>query len=147
MHIQTERVPLRPAQLHKFIRIVCCPCFWFFPIISEDFVAYAQTDLGIRCSHFPARPLFSQIWDDVLNLVCNHKPISLCPYRIYPTHQDRQAWTNRVELDQTPRSAASDQGLRCLSLIQHFFNPSTGSKMDLFKFWGKFGKMWRCPNI
>ena len=37
-----------------------------------------------------------------------------------PKYWGRQAWTNSVDPDQTPRNAASDQGLHCLSLIQQF---------------------------
>ena len=50
----------------------------------------------------------------------------------YCTCSDRQAWANSVDPDQTPRSAASDQGLHCLPLIQQFYI-FTGSKMDLLK--------------
>ena len=33
----------------------------------------------------------------------------------------RQAWANRVDPDQTPQNAASDQGLHCLPLNQQFY--------------------------
>ena len=38
-------------------------------------------------------------------------------YRIYPKYSDIQAWANSEDSDQTPRSAASDQGLHCLPHI------------------------------
>ena len=34
---------------------------------------------------------------------------------------DRQVWANNVDPDQMPHSAASDQALHCLPLIQHYF--------------------------
>ena len=37
--------------------------------------------------------------------------------RIY-LHTDRQVRANNIDPDQTPRSAASDQGLHCLPLLQ-----------------------------
>ena len=47
------------------------------------------------------------------------------PYRIYylPSFRTEQATANSVDPDQTPRSAASDQGLYCLLFIQQYFNP------------------------
>ena len=39
--------------------------------------------------------------------------------------------TNSIDSDQTPQNAVSDQGLRCLPLIQQFLNSSTVSKIDL----------------
>ena len=50
---------------------------------------------------------------------------------------DRKSLTNSVGPDQMPQSAASDQGLHCLSLIQQFYTHYTnlhtfaGSKIDL----------------
>ena len=37
-------------------------------------------------------------------------------------------------LDQMLKNAESDQGLDCLPLTQQFLDPSTGSKIILFKF-------------
>ena len=47
--------------------------------------------------------------------------------------------------DQTPCFAA-DQGLHCLLLIQQLFDTLTGSEIELFKFYDKYGKEIRCPN-
>ena len=55
-------------------------------------------------------------------------------YRNNPEYWDRQDWLNRVDPDQMPQNAASDQGLHCLPLIQQFLHTSTDSKLDLFKF-------------
>ena len=41
-------------------------------------------------------------------------------YRSYPEYTDRQALANSVDPDQTPRNAASDQNLLCLSFIPQF---------------------------
>ena len=41
-------------------------------------------------------------------------------YRIDPKYWDRHAWANSADPDQTPRPAASDQGLHCLPIIQQF---------------------------
>ena len=38
--------------------------------------------------------------------------------------------TNSVDPDQTPRSAASDQGLHCLPFTQHYLDTSTGRTID-----------------
>ena len=37
--------------------------------------------------------------------------------------------------------------LHCLQSTQQFLDTSTGSKMDLFKFQGEYGKDLKCPNI
>ena len=44
-----------------------------------------------------------------------------------------QAGAISVDPDQTPQNAASDQGLRCLPIIQHFYTHSQVVKKDLFK--------------
>ena len=41
-------------------------------------------------------------------------------YRTYSTYSYKQAWTYRVEPDQTPQNVASDQVLYCLPLTQQF---------------------------
>ena len=40
-----------------------------------------------------------------------------------------------------PQNAASDQGLHCLPIIQQFLRTSIDTKMDMFKFEDKYGKM------
>ena len=52
------------------------------------------------------------------------KMISSSNYSIYSTYSERHAWANRVDPDQTPQNAASDQVLHCLSLIQQFYTHS-----------------------
>ena len=42
-------------------------------------------------------------------------------YRNNPKYWDRNAWANSEDPDQTPQSAASDQGLHCLPLIKQYF--------------------------
>ena len=42
-----------------------------------------------------------------------------------------------------PLNAVSDQGLHYLPLIQQFFETSNSNKLDLFKFYGKYGKMFQ----
>ena len=68
---------------------------------------------------------------DILSSPQRH--LSSCLYHIYPTHSDREAQANNVDYDQMPYSVASDQGLHLLPLVQQFLDPSTGSKIDLFK--------------
>ena len=46
-----------------------------------------------------------------------------------PTFLDSQADENSADPDQTPRNAASDLGLHCLSLNQQFSDISLGSKL------------------
>ena len=72
---------------------------------------------------------FSTAW---LSFMPDMKSQNAVFYRILHTYSDRQAWANSVDPDQTPRSAASDQGLHCLSLIQHFYTHLPGGKIDLF---------------
>ena len=55
-------------------------------------------------------------------------------FHIYRMFSDKHAWANSVDHDETPHNAASHQGLHCLSLIQHFLDPTTSSKLYLFKF-------------
>ena len=50
---------------------------------------------------------------------------------------------NSVDPDQTPQSPISDRIIYCLPV----FETPTDSKMDLFKFYYKYGKKVRCPNI
>ena len=45
-----------------------------------------------------------------------------------------------------PQIEGSDQSLHCLPLIPQFFDTSTDNKMDLFKFYDKYGKKLRGPN-
>ena len=54
-----------------------------------------------------------------------------------------------VDPDQSPHphSLATDLGLHCLSLIQQFLDTLTGSQIDLFKFYQKYGKDFMCLNI
>ena len=44
------------------------------------------------------------------------------------------ARANSVDPDQMPQSAASDQGLHCLPLVQQFLDTSASSKTDFIKF-------------
>ena len=55
-------------------------------------------------------------------------------HRIYPRCSDRQSGANRVDSDQMPQNAASDQGLHCLAIIQQFLGIQTDSTMDLFEY-------------
>ena len=55
-------------------------------------------------------------------------------------HSDRQDWANRVDSDQTPQNAASDQDLHCLSLIHQFLDTSKGITRGLFKLKSKYGE-------
>ena len=52
-------------------------------------------------------------------------------YRNNPMYWDRQALANIVDSDQMLQNVASDQGLRCLPLIQQFKGISIWSKIDL----------------
>ena len=48
----------------------------------------------------------------------------LSNYRTYSTYSDRQVRGNSVNPDQTPQTAASDQGFHCLSLTKQFYTHS-----------------------
>ena len=48
-------------------------------------------------------------------------------YHNDPKYWDTHAQANSVDPDQTLQNAASDQGLHCLPLIQHYFKHITGS--------------------
>ena len=69
-------------------------------------------------------------------------------YHIYPKYSQRQVWANSVDPDQMPQNVASDLGLHCLLLIQHYLDQTgKGNKMDMFKFYDRDGKELWCPNI
>ena len=55
-------------------------------------------------------------------------------YHMKPEYLHGYAWANSVDPDQTPHSAASDQDLHCLPLMQQILDISTGGKMDLLNF-------------
>ena len=57
-------------------------------------------------------------WKGVVNFI---KLSSLHPYS---TYSERRAWANIVDPDQMPQTAASDQGLHCLPIIQRFYTHS-----------------------
>ena len=42
-------------------------------------------------------------------------------YQNNPKYWDSGVWENSADADQMPQSAASDQGLHYLPLIQHYF--------------------------
>ena len=65
-------------------------------------------------------------------------------YRTYSTYSVRQAWANSVDPDQTPQNAASDQGLHCLPLIQHFYTHSQVVKWTCWReVWGKVSQIYQ----
>ena len=55
-------------------------------------------------------------------------------YHNNPKYWDKSALANSVDPDQMPQNVASDLGLHCLPYIQQYFKPSTGGRMDYFKF-------------
>ena len=59
----------------------------------------------------------------------------------YLSSSDRQDWAISIDQDQTPQKAASDQGLCCLPFNHPFLDVLQGDQMDLFKAWGKYGKL------
>ena len=56
-------------------------------------------------------------WYSAISVKPNDKP----DYRNNPKYWDRQTWANSVDPDQTLQTAASDQGLHNLLLIQQYF--------------------------
>ena len=56
---------------------------------------------------------------------------TVCKCFIYAKYSDRAVWANSVDPDQTPQNAASDQGLHCLTLIQHVLDTSQGGRMNI----------------
>ena len=52
-----------------------------------------------------------------------------------------------VDPDQMLQTTASDHSLHCLPLIQQFLDMSTGSNLDVFKFYDKCSNELWCPNI
>ena len=73
----------------------------------------AQADLSLCLAH---------ISEGKFSYVAAHNKINT---GIYPKHLDRQAWDNRVEPDQTPQNAASDQGLYTVSHLSEVLVTST----------------------
>ena len=61
---------------------------------------------------------------------------------IYLVYFGRQDWANSEDPDQLPQEELSDQGFRCLPLIQQFLT----NKMDLLKYQDKYGNQLRYPN-
>ena len=51
-----------------------------------------------------------------------------------------KAWVNSAETYHMQQTLASEHGLHCLPLMQQFLDTSTGSKINFFKFKGKYGK-------
>ena len=49
-----------------------------------------------------------------------HKSVRGTVYCNNPKYWNRQARENRLDQDQTPQNAASDQGLHCLPLVQQY---------------------------
>ena len=68
-------------------------------------------------------------------------------YRNNPKYWDRQSLAISVDPDQTPQHAASDQGLYCLPFMGIFVDTSTGSKLDLFNYYKKYGEGIWYTNI
>ena len=54
--------------------------------------------------------------------------------------------TDNVDPGQMLQNTALDLGLHCSPLIQQFLDISTWSKMDLYKYYDKYGKEIRCLN-
>ena len=54
-------------------------------------------------------------------------------YRIYRKFSDQQAWINRVNPDQMPQKAVSDQSPHCLPHVQQYLDASPYSQMESFK--------------
>ena len=54
--------------------------------------------------------------------------------RILPTYSDRHGMTKSAYPDQTPRDAASDQGLHSLLFIKRLLDTITDRETVLFKF-------------
>ena len=70
------------------------------------------------------------------SLNCNLK----WSYHNNPKHWDRQVCTNSVDPDQKLQNAASNQGLHCLPLVQHYFKHQRVEEKTFFKFSEKIGK-------
>ena len=51
-----------------------------------------------------------------------------------------QGWANSSDLDQTLWDVVSNQGQHSLPLIQQFLDTTFSSKMEVFKFYDKYGK-------
>ena len=70
--------------------------------------------------------------------------INLCKQLYQHKNTDRQAIANSLDPNKTLQNRASDQGLHCLPIIQHFLHSSTGGQTDMFKY-GK--ELLRCLNF
>ena len=63
------------------------------------------------------------IWSDTYSTIYKRRAIAmtkLCNYHINCMYSDSQSWANNEDSDETPKNAASHQGLHCLPLIQQF---------------------------
>ena len=88
---------------------------------------------SLECSILQMYPCIWNAWQDlapnvnstfyILNTKTNLKKTisTMNELRKKPKYWDRQAWANSVDPDQMPQNVASDQGLHCLPLIQHYF--------------------------
>ena len=68
-------------------------------------------------------------------------------YHNNPKYWGTHACANSADPDHMLQNLASDQGLHSLPLIWQFLETSMFSKLDLFKFYNKYGNELRCPNI
>ena len=73
---------------------------------------------------------------------CSVLSVPILRALIYHMYLDRQAGTNSLDSDETPRNAASHQSLHCLPLIQQFLDTTSGSKLYLFKFRTSIVRSW-----
>ena len=55
-------------------------------------------------------------------------------FHVKPYFLGKIAYAYSVDPDQTPQNAASDQGLHCLTLIQHYLSRQMKGSKYFFKF-------------
>ena len=49
-------------------------------------------------------------------------------------HEERYAWANSADQDQTALKEQSDQGLQCLEFCEQHFDKSPGCRINYFQF-------------
>ena len=140
--------------LHDFFPILC----WFSVNCILTFILLQTTDFGVRRAEMSEKgpSCLYEHWqsssdctfiqsDQVLHCTLTES-LGTVDYHDTSKCWDWQARANSVDPDQMLQNAASDLGLHCLPFPAVCYT-STGSKMDLLKFWNNYGKVLICSDF
>ena len=97
----------------------------FSYVMAKTFCSNASTSLSMRSCYY---------WTRYHILAVDHSSIGSSRNWIYFAYSDRQALANTVDPNQTPHSAASDQGLQCFEPIQRFYSHPLVVKLSCSSF-------------